>query len=96
MESSCQCKHVRAQPHSRISGRGIFGRHWECEHEGCEFNDGVWLYDSIVGAFYLKCDDCDDIKFIKGNFQGFNLRNWINCGPEGATPKDLYCIFRAL
>ena len=61
MESSCKCKHVRAQPHSRRSGRGILGRHWECEHEGCEFNDGVWLYDSIVGACYLECEDCGEM-----------------------------------
>ena len=96
MDSSCKHKHVSARPHNRESGMGIFGRHWECTHQGCEFNNDAWLHDSIVGACYLECDDCGDIKFIKGNFQGFNLRNWINCGPEGATPKDLYSIYKAL
>ena len=94
--NSCAHKNIKSHSHACRDGKGIFGGHWECARPGCEFHNDAWLYDSIVGQCYLERKNCGKTKFIKGNYKGFNLRDWINCGPQGATAKDLAHVFLSL
>jgi hypothetical protein len=96
MNKKCAHKNVKHVGHNRKDGRGIFGAHWECTRKGCEFNNDAWLYDSIKGECYLYCSDCRTSKFMKGNYEGVNLRDWFACGPKGATLRDLVKVFNKL
>ena len=70
----CQHKSVNAYGHNKKDGRGVFGKHCECTLKGCEFNDDAWLWDSIKGDCYYKCDGCKRVQFARGNYQ-FSLMN---------------------